>query len=234
LLLYLADGAPAMWTNYVYYIEGAKRNIIIDTASPVEELAKEGEESTLKLEGIKTFEEALGKIGLKPTEIDLVILTHLHIDHYLNVFKCINAEIIIQEEELKFASFPHPLYAWVYPKEPVEKLKQMKLRILRGDEEIEGGIKVLLTPGHTPGCQSIMVRTSKGQVIISGFCCTKENFEPKTAYLPSALSVIPALPVIPPGIHTDVLQAYDSMLRIKKLANIVIPLTDNNNPEIIG
>jgi glyoxylase-like metal-dependent hydrolase (beta-lactamase superfamily II) len=233
-LLYLADGFSTTWTNYVYYIEGAKRNIIIDTASPVEELAKGREDSPLKLESIKTFDEVLGEIGLKAREIDLVILTHLHIDHYLNVFKCINAEIIIQDEELKFASFPHPLYAWVYPKEPVEKLKQMKLRILRGDEEIEDGIKVLLTPGHTPGCQSIMVRTSKGPVIISGFCSTKENFEPKKAYLPSILPGISALPVIPPGIHTDVLQAYDSMLRIKKLASIVIPLTDNNNPETIG
>ncbi|MEM2455205.1 MAG: N-acyl homoserine lactonase family protein [Candidatus Bathyarchaeia archaeon] len=234
MLLYLANGSHATWTNYVYYIEGAKRNIIIDTASPVEEITSKGNDSSLRVEGIKSFEEALEEIGLKPTEIDLVILTHLHVDHYLNVFKCANAEVVIQEEELKFASSPHPLYAWVYPKEPLEKLKRMNLRIVRGDEEIDDGINILFTPGHTPGCQSIMVETSKGPVIITGFCCTRENFEPKMDTLQLLPPGISTLPVIPPGIHTDVLQAYDSMIKIKRLASIIVPLTDDNNPRIIG
>jgi glyoxylase-like metal-dependent hydrolase (beta-lactamase superfamily II) len=233
MLLYLANGPPASWTNYIFYIEGARRNIIIDTASPVEELPV-SENSPIRIESIQSFEKALEKVGLKPSDIELVVLTHLHVDHYLNVFKCIDAKIIVQEEELKFAESPHPLYAWVYPKEPVERLKRMKLSVIRGDIEIEDGIRVLLTPGHTPGCQSVMVRTSKGSVIITGFCCTRENFEPKNASSHCLLPGISALPVIPPGIHTDVLQAYNSMLRIRELADIIVPLTDNNNPEAIG
>ncbi|MEM1586472.1 MAG: MBL fold metallo-hydrolase [Candidatus Bathyarchaeia archaeon] len=138
---------------------------------PVEELIKGKNNSLIRLEGIKSFEEALREIELKPIDIDLVILTHLHMDHYFNVFKCINAEI--------------------------------------------------LTPSHTSGCQSVMIGTSKGKVIISGY--VRENFEPRIA----ALSAIPPgmsiLPIIPPGVHTDVLQAYDSALRIKKLADVIIP-----------
>lgn len=29
---------------------------------------------------------------------------------------------------------------------------------------------------------------------------------------------------MPPGIHTDVLEAYDSVLRVKQMAEIIIPL----------
>jgi hypothetical protein len=32
--------------------------------------------------------------------------------------------------------------------------------------------------------------------------------------------------VIPPGIHTDMLQAYESALRVKNLADIIIPMHD--------
>ena len=32
--------------------------------------------------------------------------------------------------------------------------------------------------------------------------------------------------VIPPGIHTDMLQAYESTMRVKELADILIPIHD--------
>jgi N-acyl homoserine lactone hydrolase len=225
VITYLFDGEPATGTNYIFYIEGAERKIIVDTASPVDVIRKEAPPG-FRQEGILSFEEALNRVGFGPDEVDLVILTHLHHDHYYNVFKCVNAEVVVQDEELKFAASPHPFYKGLYPKGPYEKLCKMKLRILNGDKEIVEGIRVLLTPGHSPGCQSVMVETAKGPAIISGFCCTKENFEPPEP-------IKSAMPVIPPGLHTDVLKAYDSMLRIKALAKIVIPLTDDNNPNRI-
>ena len=54
--------------------------------------------------------------------------------------------------------------------------------------------------------------------IIAGLCTIQENFEPPD---PAFL-----WPVIAPGRNTNVLDAYDSLLRIKELADIVVPLHD--------
>ena len=79
------------------------------------------------------------------------------------------------------------------------------------------GVRVLLTPGHTPGGQSIAVKTEAGTAVITGFCCIRQNFEP-----PEMLAGI--APVLIPGIHFDALQAFDSALRVKEIADIVVPL----------
>jgi N-acyl homoserine lactone hydrolase len=75
------------------------------------------------------------------------------------------------------------------------------------------GIKVLLTPGHTVGGQSIVVNTKKGQAVITGFCCNEQNF-PASG------------PVVPPGVHLNLMDAYDSVRKVKEVADILIPLHD--------
>ena len=45
-----------------------------------------------------------------------------------------------------------------------------------GDAEIVDGIRVLLTPGHTVGGQTVVVNTGPGKAVITGFCCNEENF----------------------------------------------------------
>ena len=56
-------------------------------------------------------------------------------------------------------------------------------------------------------------------MIISGLCTIRDNFEP-----PEPIRKI--LPVIPPGIHLDAREAFDSLMRIKREADIVVPLHD--------
>ena len=50
----------------------------------------------------------LAKAGVKPEEIDIVVLTHLHWDHVGDVDKFPNAEFIVSQEELRFALDPIP------------------------------------------------------------------------------------------------------------------------------
>jgi len=59
----------------------------------------------------------------------------------------------------------------------------------------------------------VAVETSKGKAIITGLCCNAENFPTSGG-------------VIAPGVHLDVIQAYDSMNRIKEAADIVISIHD--------
>jgi hypothetical protein len=60
-------------------------------------------------------------------------------------------------------------------------------------------------------------------IIIAGLCTVRENFEP-----PSPISfVMDVTSVIVPTIHTNVLEAYDSLIKIKERADRVLPLHDS-------
>jgi len=76
---------------YSWYIKGPSRNIIVDTSCPMDVLLAHRPDS----HEIISFEEALGKVGLTPEKIDVVIQTQLHYDHVGNTTKCKNAEVIV-------------------------------------------------------------------------------------------------------------------------------------------
>jgi glyoxylase-like metal-dependent hydrolase (beta-lactamase superfamily II) len=84
---------------------------------------------------------------------------------------------------------------------------------------VEPGIEVIPAPGHTPGIQAVSVQTESGRAIISGFCSIKENFEPPE-------EVRELIPVVPTGTHTDLYASFDSALKIKGLADVLIPQHD--------
>ena len=201
----------------MWFIEGSKQNIIVDTGATAEQLQNY---LNLPTKPIMCFEDALAKVDLTPDKIDLVIQTHLHHDHCANTSKCVNAKIIVQEDELRFAYFTHPVYEAIYDR---KLLEDSKFIILKGNAKIMDGIEVLYTPGHSPGSQSVVIETDKGKTIIAGFCSVGSNFNPPD-------DIKKRFPVIAPQ-SIDVLQAYDSTLMVKWLADIIIPLHDPAMPD---
>jgi len=196
-----------------WYIDGADKHILVDTGADAE-LA-----TTYRgfpAEKVTTFEEALAGLGLKPDDIDLVIQTHLHWDHCANTAKCTKARVLVNDEELRFAFSPHPLTGLSYRK---DLLKDLNFVLVSGQYQVAPGIEIIPAPGHSPGTQAVAINTTKGKAIITGFCCVMENFYP-----PEELKKL--MPVITPGTHTDVMAAYESTLRIKGLADILIPMHD--------
>ncbi len=217
-LTYLRDYGRRIWVPCPFYIiTGGADPVMVDTSGSAELM------SDLRLEPVKhvmDFEDALGLVGLGLKDITTVIQTHLMYDHCANSKALPRARFVVQKKELDFAFDPHPMFAGVYQRQLFEGLP---FEIVDGDVELFPGIKLLFTPGHTPGCQSVAVSTSAGVAVITGFCCTQENFVPQK----SPAWVTDRVPeVIPPGIHTDMLQAYESALRVKNLADIIVPMHD--------
>jgi N-acyl homoserine lactone hydrolase len=200
-----------------WLIEGGDKQILVDTGANAE-LASEFR--GFPAESLKSFEDALGGLGLTPSDIDIVIQTHLHWDHCANTSKCTKAKVVVQEEELKSAFSPHPILAPTYKQ---SLLGDLNFVVVRGHCQIVPGIELIPTPGHTPGCQSVAVSSVQGKAIITGFCCLKENFEPPRE-APKAIREI--TPVLAPGIHLNAKDAFDSALLIKGLADILIPCHD--------
>ena len=60
--------------------------------------------------------------------------------------------------------------------------------------------------------------TSGGKAAITGFCVIRENFFP-----PKEIKAM-EMEVIPPGTPVNTYEAYDIMLKVKDIADILIPL----------
>ena len=159
--------------NVMWHIEGADKNILVDTAADAK-LATDFR--GLPAKEIMSFEGALESVGLKPEDVDIVIQTHLQWDHCANTHKCKNAKILVQEVELRFAYAPHPILAPTYKK---SLFRGVTFTVVKGYHEIAPGIELIPTPGHTPGNMSVAVNTAKGKAVITGFCSLKTTSDPR-------------------------------------------------------
>ena len=167
---------------------------------------------------IYTFEQGLEKYNLKPEDIDIVIHTHLHMDHCENDYKCSNATFYIHEKEIETIHNPHPL-DYRYLEDYIEEIEENgQMKIIKENEQIVPGIRVEFTPVHTKGGLSVFIETQKGTAVITGFCVINENFNPPPEIKGMEMNVIP------PGTHVDVYNAYNIMEAIKEKADILIPL----------
>jgi len=208
-------GPPLTGVIYSWYIEGPEKNILVDVGGTAETLRPFLPiiSPNATAENIQSVEEGLSRLGLKPEDIDIVILTQMHLDHVENARKFTKAKFVVQKAELEFANNPHPIVAALYVKPFYEGLN---FEVIEGDKEIVEGVRVLFTPGHTAGGQSVVIDTAKGTAIISGFCCIRDNFEP-----PEPLKEM--IPVIVPGVHIlSPIELYDNLLKVKKLGDILI------------
>jgi N-acyl homoserine lactone hydrolase len=192
---------------YAFAIMGADKKILIDTG--LEDFVVPPDLEERIGFPVMPFEEALESIGWSPEDVDIIIHTHLHNDHCENDAACTNATVYVQQAELDFCNNPHPIDHRYYP----DVLEDVNIVTIQGDSTIIDGISVMFSPGHTPGGQSVVVETSKGKAVITGLCCNAENFPPGGG-------------VIAPGVHIDAIQAYESMKRIREIAEILIPIHD--------
>ena len=205
------EGETIIIGNYIWYIEGSRPKTIVDAGARFDWF----ESHELPVEKVQSMEEGLDKYNLKPDDIEIVILTHLHADHIGLAGEFKNASFIVQKSELDFALNPYGLVSEAYD---AQLFTGLNLEVVDGDKEITDGIRVLLTPGHTQGGQSIAVDTPEGTAVISGICVIKENFFPADDSGKS---------VIPPARYSDLQLARDSMLRVKNLADIIVALHDS-------
>jgi glyoxylase-like metal-dependent hydrolase (beta-lactamase superfamily II) len=208
VMTYLKGYGRRIWIPiYVFYVEGGDKKILVDTGLDQFVVPPEvGEENGVE---ILEFEDALAKVDLSPEDVDIIIHTHLHNDHCENDYKCPNAKVYVQKTELDFFQEPHPIDHRYYP----DLLDDVEVVTVDGEAQIVEGIRVVPSPGHTPGTQSVLVQSSQGRVGIAGFCCNQENFPEKG-------------PAVAPGVHTDALAAYESIQQFRELADILLPLHD--------
>lgn len=108
--------------------------------------------------------------GFDPAEINFVVNSHLHFDHCGGNAQLPNADIVLQSRELAHARAVLDSHGYV----AAEWDTGQTLRAVDGEYDIfgDGAVVCLPTYGHTPGHQSLRVRTLMGgEFILCGDAC---------------------------------------------------------------
>jgi N-acyl homoserine lactone hydrolase len=192
-------------------IQGNDHNIVVDTGIHSLEWVNENVAPATRSETEKIDKAIMEAAGLSPDDVDLVINTHLHYDHTGGnpLFK--QARFYVQHEEWEHAHAPIESQAWIYKDTSFlfdpPGVEYFQWHFLFNEAEILPGIKVIQTPGHTPGGQSVLVNTSDGIVGIIGDAANiVENIRNR----------------IPVGIISDMRQWFTSLDKILRYADMVI------------
>jgi len=149
-------------------IRTGEKNIIIDTG-----IGDKWDQRFCEIYGVNkstTLIKSLAEVNLSPSDIDIVINTHLHFDHaggntmigeggkIIPAFP--NAKYLIQKGEWDDALNPNDRTKGSYLKENILPLMEhKKVEFLYDDETIDEEIKVIKTPGHNRNHQCVMLES---------------------------------------------------------------------------
>jgi len=187
-----------------------KHKVIVDTGVRDLEVFK-AVEPDLNVKPDEIIEVAVQKIvGWKPDEVDIVINTHLHYDHCGRNYVFTNARCYVQRSEFDTAFNPPKSNVRFYDLPAIDKqaISYFKWHFVDGEYEILPGLRLLPTPGHTKGSQSVFFDTDDGALCVSGDICNllaniNEDKEP--------------------SIVTNSEEVFKSLETIRRFAHCILP-----------
>ena len=173
-------------------IEHPSGLILIDSGAGNKENAKFHEIYGVENAGANgrtALEDGLAQVGVSPEQIAILISTHLHFDHaggntFVDDAGVVRptfprARYLVQRGEYEFATHTNERTAASYfDRNYIPTLESGQLELLEGESEIVDGIGVLVTPGHTPYHQSVVIRSAGETAIFLG------DLVPTHAHLP--------------------------------------------------
>lgn len=150
------------WAN-VLWLEDGETRIVVDTGGS-------GDRAVLL--------QRMQEVGLDPTRVAFLILTHLHFDHCLNLDLFPHAAVILGRREHEYvasgayrargdAGIPPFILDLVERRRPI---------LVDQGMDVTPGVRILATPGHTPGSLSILY-TAGGTPTIACADLVKNGWE---------------------------------------------------------
>jgi N-acyl homoserine lactone hydrolase len=111
----------------------------------------------------------LAELKIAPSDVSKVILSHAHFDHVGNCDLFANSQFIVQSTELD-AMFGPDFAHFGYIPSLYEALRTANVHRVAGDLDLYGdqSIRLISTPGHTPGHMSLLLRLREtGSIILA-------------------------------------------------------------------
>ena len=112
---------------------------------------------------VRPIEDALAERGISMADVTGVANCHLHFDHAgQNVRLPKGVPIFVQRGEWAMVHEPdYTVAEWI-------DVPGLTYEVLDGETEVASGLRLVGTPGHTAGHQSLVVENSMGPVVLAG------------------------------------------------------------------
>ena len=203
---------PVPW----YLIKHPKGDVVIDGGNAIEVAINKHEhwgsvidEYDPTMNKSENCVDQAKSVGTNILDVKYLIQTHLHLDHSGVIGRFPNAIHIVQRLEYDYAFNPDWFASPAYIRKDFDK-PNIKWKYLNDkktdffDLYGDGSIKIIFTPGHSPGHQSILIKLPKsGNILLTiDAAYTVDHWENKCL----------------PGLVTSSSQAGESVTKLRKIA----------------
>lgn len=106
--------------------------------------------------------EALASVGGRLGDVRAIVNCHFHLDHCGGNPLFPGTPIFAQRAEYAASN------SLEYTLPEIVEFEGVKLELHEGDADVATGLRVIPTPGHTLGHQSLLVETREGRVLVAG------------------------------------------------------------------
>jgi len=163
-------------------------------------------------------------VGFKPSDVDIVLFTHLHWDHVFYLEKFTKARFICHETEWDYAHNPIPLHYKSYCRPIIAKdgdvtcndefiapydqpgVKE-RFETVKGEAQIAPGVSVYESFGHCPGHMTVVVETEDGPY----YCVGDSVFVMGNIDAPQTMQDELHYDICPPGRYVDIVAAWQTI-----------------------
>jgi N-acyl homoserine lactone hydrolase len=111
----------------------------------------------------RSLDEALAGAGVSTGDVRIVVNCHLHLDHCGGNPRFAETPIFAQQVEFDAAHREED-----YPIVDLYDFPGARYELHGGEADVAKGIRIVPTPGHTRGHQSLVVETDAGRVVLAG------------------------------------------------------------------
>lgn len=210
--------------GYIWLLRGEGKTIVVDAGigkAPVNEKAEKQMVMHFTVAPHEDTASLLKREDIDPSDVDILILTHLHLDHCLNAPLFTRAKILISR--VGWGSILHPAHPRMtpdplFPESVFRYLREQawdRVELLEREQEILPGMTVFHTGGHTPCSQAVLVETAKGKAALAGDVISLYGHVEEN---------------IPVAYCCNLAECYQAMDDIRNRADIILP---NHDPEVL-
>jgi glyoxylase-like metal-dependent hydrolase (beta-lactamase superfamily II) len=194
-----ASHEPITLHYFVWLVRGGPHPVLVDTGCLDDDAERRGIRNYVRPS------EMVERAGVRVEDIPVVLVTHLHYDHWAGHRLFPASEFWIQRDEVAFWTGRYGRYDAFHQSANPGALADLvtlnyanRIRIVEGEQELWPGLRVHRLGGHTAGLQIVTAATARGRVVLtsdaSHFYRNVERYQP--------VQIITSLPEMLAGFDT--------------------------------